>query len=231
MKLALRELFGAPTISELSAQVARLLYQREFAPNFTTVTQTTTEDLLSLRQLLDPQILADPCPLYRRLRTEAPVLWDPYLHVWVVTRYEDVVTVLTRFSADRTPSREFFETLGAPQGNPIAKVMVKQMLFVDAPAHARLRTLTAHAFVPSRLRVLRDHIEKVALRLIDDVQARGTGRMELLSDFADLLPSIATAGDAWSAPCRRSPGTEGLDRSICGDARQPSNTTQTGSTA
>ena len=71
--------------------------------------------------------------------------------------------------------------------------MVKQMLFVDAPAHARLRTLTAHAFVPSRLRVLRDHIEKVALRLIDDVQARGTGRMELLSDFAEPLPSIATA--------------------------------------
>ena len=79
------------------------------------MTQTTTEDLLSLQQLLDPQILADPCPLYRRLRTEAPVLWDPYLHVWVVTRYEDVVTVLTRFSADRTPSREFLKLWVLPE--------------------------------------------------------------------------------------------------------------------
>ena len=47
---------------------------------------------LSLYQLLDPEVLANPYPLYQRLREEAPVYWDPYLHAWVVTRYEDVVT-------------------------------------------------------------------------------------------------------------------------------------------
>ena len=67
--------------------------------------------------------------------------WDPYLHAWIVTRYEDVITVLHRFSADRTPSPEYFEALGAPEVGPIAKVMVKQMLFMDAPAHTRLRKL------------------------------------------------------------------------------------------
>src|SRR5271165_2064007 len=100
---------------------------------------------LSLYHLLDPEVLADPYPLYRRLRTEDPVHWDPYLHAWVVTRYEDVVTVLTQFSADRTPSPEFFEALGAPHVGPIAKVMVKQMLFLDPPAHTRLRKLAAPA--------------------------------------------------------------------------------------
>ena len=59
---------------------------------------------LSLYHLLDPEVLADPYPLYRRLRTEDPVHWDPYLHAWVVTRYDDVATVFRRFSADRTPS-------------------------------------------------------------------------------------------------------------------------------
>ena len=58
---------------------------------------------LSLYQLLDPEVLANPYPLYQRLRTEAPVYWDPYLHAWVVTRYADVVTVLHHFSANRTP--------------------------------------------------------------------------------------------------------------------------------
>lgn len=148
---------------------------------------------LSLYHLLDPAVLADPYPLYRRLRTEDPVHWDPYLHAWVVTRYEDVVTVLTRFSADRTPSPEFFDALGAPHVRPIAKVMVKQMLFLDPPAHSRLRKLAAPAFMPARVRALRDHIGKIAMQLIDDVLARGSGRMELLSDFAEPLPAIVTA--------------------------------------
>ena len=109
---------------------------------------------LSLYHLLNPEVLADPYPLYARLRTEAPVLWDPYLHAWIVTRYEDVITVLTRFSADRTPSPDHFRAIGAPEVGPIATVMVKQMLFQDGAAHSRLRKLASGAFVPSRVRAL-----------------------------------------------------------------------------
>jgi pimeloyl-[acyl-carrier protein] synthase len=137
--------------------------------------------------------LADPYPLYRRLREEDPVHWDPFLHAWVVTQYEDVIRVLTQFSADRAPSPEFFEALGAPEVSPIAKVMVKQMLFMDAPAHTRLRKLAAPAFMPARVRLLRDRIQEIATRLIDDIQARGDGKMDLLADFAEPLPAIVTA--------------------------------------
>jgi pimeloyl-[acyl-carrier protein] synthase len=151
------------------------------------------ETSLSLCQLLEPEILANPYPLYHRLRTYDPVHWDPFLHAWVVTRYEDVVTVLHRFSAERTPSPEFFESLGSPEFGPIARVMVKQMLFLDAPAHTRLRSLAAPAFTPARVRVLRKHIHKIATRLIDDIQARGNGSMDLLADFAEPLPAIVTA--------------------------------------
>jgi pimeloyl-[acyl-carrier protein] synthase len=152
------------------------------------------DDSLSLYHLLDPEVLADPYPLYRRLRSVAPVHWDPYLHAWVVTRYRDVVTVLTHFSADRAPSPEFFESLGAPEVAPIAALMVKQMLFLDAPAHTRLRKLAGPAFMPHRVETLRAHIQDVATRLIDSVLARGDGRMDLLADFAEPLPAIVTAG-------------------------------------
>ena len=67
---------------------------------------TALDPSLSLFQLLDPAVLADPYPFYRRLREQAPVHWDPFLHTWVVTRYEDVMTVLHSFSADRTPDPE-----------------------------------------------------------------------------------------------------------------------------
>ncbi len=146
---------------------------------------------MSLYHLLDPQVLADPYPLYRRLRTEDPVHWDPFLHAWVVTRYADVVTVLHDFSADRTPTPEQLTAMGLSGLNPIAEVMVKQMLFMDAPAHTRLRALASSAFSPRRVEILRTHIRGIAERLLDAVQAQG--RMDLMADFAAPLPAIVTA--------------------------------------
>ncbi|MBS0208031.1 MAG: cytochrome P450 [Planctomycetes bacterium] len=153
----------------------------------------TAELPLSLYHLLDPEVLANPYPLYARLRSENPVHWDPYLHAWIVTRYEDVITVLSKFSAERAPTPEFFAALGAPEVSPIAAVMVKQMLFRDGAAHSRLRKLAAGAFVPARVRVLHDRIQEIATKLVDDIIARGTGRLDMLADFAEPLPAIVTA--------------------------------------
>lgn len=148
---------------------------------------------LSLFQLMDPDVLADPYPLYHSLRAEDPVYWDPYLHAWVVTRYQDVVKVLTRFSADRTPTPEYFEALGVPEVSPIARVMVKQMLFLDAPDHTRLRKLAGPAFQPAKVDVLRQHIQDIADQLIADIRSRPTPVMDLMADFAEPLPAIVTA--------------------------------------
>jgi pimeloyl-[acyl-carrier protein] synthase len=148
---------------------------------------------LSLYHLLDPEVLANPYPLYNRLRTEAPVHWDPVLHAWVVTRYVDVVRVLHDFSADRTPSPEQLERINLSAISPIAAVMVKQMLFLDAPAHTRLRSLASSAFTPARVRVLRSHIQQIAETLIDAAMAAQPGKMDVIAEFAEPLPAIVTA--------------------------------------
>jgi pimeloyl-[acyl-carrier protein] synthase len=147
--------------------------------------------VLSLYHLLDPEVLADPYPLYRRLRTEDPVHWDPFLHAWVVTRYDDVVHVLRDFLADRTPTPQQLSTMGLPQLSPIANVMVRQMLFMDPPAHTRLRGLCSQAFTPRRVEKLRSHIQDIAERLLDQVQP--AGQMDLVREFAAPLPAIVTA--------------------------------------
>src|SRR3979490_248505 len=92
-----------------------------------------TEKVLSLYHLLDPEVLANPYPLYHRLRSSAPVYWDPYLHPWVVTRYADVVYVFQHFLAARTPSPEHLAAMDMASLSPIAQVMVRQMLFLDPP--------------------------------------------------------------------------------------------------
>jgi len=148
---------------------------------------------LSLYHLLDPEVLANPYPLYRRLRTEDPVHWDPFLHAWVVTRYCDVVRVLHDFSADRTPTPDQLSKMQLSALSPIAAVMVKQMLFLDAPAHTRLRSLASSAFTPGRVNVLRSHIQQIADRLIDEAMDTKSGQMDVIADFAEPLPAIVTA--------------------------------------
>jgi cytochrome P450 len=146
---------------------------------------------LSLYHLLDPEVLANPYPLYRRLRDEDPVHWDPYLHAWVVTRYTDVVTVLHHYRAGRTPSPQRLEELGMGELSPIAALMVRQMLFLDPPEHRRVRGLASVAFTPRRVAVLREHIRQITEGLVDGL-AGGDG-FEVMEGLANPLPAIVTA--------------------------------------
>src|SRR3970282_673613 len=54
-----------------------------------------------------PEVHANPYPMYARLRADDPIHWSPLMEAWVLTRYDDVVAVLTdsRFSADRRRAR------------------------------------------------------------------------------------------------------------------------------
>ena len=118
VEMSLRSLFDNPTVAEMAVEVERLLVAeleamsdddaarrwrppagsgralRQRAPPGCPMTPPPAA-ALSLYHLLDPEVLADPYPLYEQLRTEDPVHWDPYLHAWVVTRYPDVARSCT----------------------------------------------------------------------------------------------------------------------------------------
>src|SRR5260370_30627701 len=151
----------------------------------------TADPSLSLFQLLKPEVLADPYPLYRHLREDDPVHWDPFLHAWVVTRYADAIHVLHHFSANRTPTPEQLSAMGLAAMNPIAQVMVRQMLFLDPPNHTRLRALASAPFTERRVERMRSHIQEIMDHLLDAVASNG--RMDLIADFASPAPAIVTA--------------------------------------
>lgn len=152
---------------------------------------TSDKHALSLYQLLDPEVVANPYPLYSRLRNEDPVHWDPFLHKWVVTRYADALTVLHRFSANCTVTPEQLKAMGLSLLAPLAEVLVRQMLFMDAPAHGRIRSLASRAFTPRRVEGLRVKIQSITDRLLDVVQA--DGRMDVITDLAYPLPAMVNA--------------------------------------
>ena len=146
----------------------------------------------SLLQMVSPEVLAEPHVLYRGLREYEPVHWDPYMHAWVVTSYSEVVTVLMHYSADRTPAPDDLDRRGLTFMKPFAEMMLRQMMFMDGSAHARLRGICSAAFTPRRVEELRAIVQQIADELLDRVLSRGT--MDMIEDFANPLPAILTAG-------------------------------------
>src|ERR1700761_1287307 len=151
----------------------------------------STTKVTSLYQLLDPEVLGNPYPLYRALRELDPVHWDRYLHAWVVTSYEHAQQVLLHYSADRTPTPEALERIGMSALSPIAAVMTRQMLFLDPPSHTRLRTLAAQAFSVARVERLAQKIQSVIDEILADLEGRES--IDIITDFAEPLPAIVTA--------------------------------------
>jgi len=145
---------------------------------------------LSLVQMLKPEVLGNPYPLYAELRDYEPVHWDPFLHSWLITSYDECVVALSRYKASRTPTPEQLQQMGLSALGPYAQVMLNQMMFMDAPAHARLRALCAIAFTPKRIEQLRQHIEAIANDLLDKVSGRS--EIDLICDFAGPFPAIVT---------------------------------------
>jgi cytochrome P450 len=143
---------------------------------------------------------ADPFPFYRRLRELAPVyrvkLPDRQL-AWLVTRYDDVVTVLTdeRFAKDvfRVLSKE--QLAASPWLTklltPLLMPLARHMLNRDPPDHTRLRALVQQAFSPRLVEGMRGRIETLADELLDRVIRRG--RMDLIADYALPIPTTVIA--------------------------------------
>ena len=102
-----------------------------------------------------------------------------------------MITVLHQFSANRTPTPEQLAAIGLAELAPVAQVMVKQMLFLDAPDHTRLRGLASVAFTPARVEALRSHIREILDNLLEPLLA--SGRMDVIADLAAPLPAIVTA--------------------------------------
>lgn len=148
---------------------------------------------LTMAHIYRPEFVADPYPLYRRIRETDPVFWDARMGdggAWMVTGYDAALTVLRdpRFSA-RRPQWDP-ERYDPPEREAVAaplNALAHQLFVVDPPDHTRLRRQMMPAFLPRAVEALRERIETAATRLLDEVA--GTGRMDAMAQYGFALPS------------------------------------------
>ncbi len=141
---------------------------------------------------LSPEVMANPYPLYHRLRAEKPVAWVEGMHSWLLTRFDDINDVLRD---GKTFSSARGQDALAKADNPAAQAMVKSrsnsMLNADGTQHARLRALVSKAFSPKTVEAMRPRIQELVDGMLDKVAANG--RMDVMEDLAFPLPVTVIA--------------------------------------
>ncbi len=140
-----------------------------------------------------PPYLDDPASFHERLRKEAPVAYNEILGMWLVSRYDDIHTVLkdpARFSAkdtlhvgtEPTPEARAILAEGFPE------VLSTPTAFnTDPPRHTRLRRQLSRALTPALISAQEANIRRISHELIDAFATRG--HADIVSEFAYPLPA------------------------------------------
>ncbi|MFK0256516.1 cytochrome P450 [Streptomyces sp. NPDC090445] len=140
--------------------------------------------------LLTPEARRDPYPFYARMRRESPVHRSAQ-GIWHLTRYADVEAALgdPRLSIDRDRMTRALGALGGDLKalSRLTDRLGRVMTNTDPPDHARLRKLANRAFTARRAEALRDGIQRIVDRLIDEALAAGP-TMDLVEAVASPLP-------------------------------------------
>lgn len=137
-----------------------------------------------------PGFYEDPYPQYAAIRETAPVQRTPF-GPWLVTRWETVHQLLrdpTTSVEDRNATVSRRDAAFIEAAGDRAQRGTRAILNIDPPDHTRLRRLVSKAFTPRSVERLRPRIEALVDELLDAVEARGDGRMDVIADLAFPLP-------------------------------------------
>lgn len=132
----------------------------------------------------DYGIDADPHPVWRRLRDEAPLYHNERYDFYALSRFQDVL------DAHLDP-----ETFSSARGT-VLELMDEPMdpapmIFMDPPEHTRLRRLVNRAFSPRRIAALEERIRELCARYLDPLV--DTGGFDYVADFGAKLPVMVVS--------------------------------------
>jgi cytochrome P450 len=129
----------------------------------------------------DYAIDADPYPIWKRLRDEAPLYRNEELGFYALSRYDDVLQGLLDTDTYLSGHGIVLEMItDEPYEN------VPMMIMKDPPEHTSLRKLVSRAFTPRRIADLEVKIARICNDFLDTVE--GQEEFDYVEAFAGLLP-------------------------------------------
>jgi cytochrome P450 len=121
----------------------------------------------------------DPQPIYRRMRDEAPVYYNPEYDFYALTRHADVAAAFKDFETYTSTRGVDLQAVKSGEPPPMSIIMM------DPPEHRRMRSLVNKVFTPRAM----SHQQEMVTEQIDRfLGAVKTDSFDVVQDFAALFP-------------------------------------------
>jgi cytochrome P450 len=129
----------------------------------------------------DVELLADPYPVFRRLREEAPLYYNEQYDFYALSRFQDVSRALVDTGTFSSARGMILEVIKANIEIPPGIIV-----FEDPPVHDIHRKLLARMFTPRKIAELEDKIRAFCAQCLDPLV--GTGRFDFIADLGAQMP-------------------------------------------
>lgn len=129
----------------------------------------------------DREIAADPYPIYRRMRVEAPLYYNDRHDFYALSRAEDVQGGLTDWQTYSSARGDILEVIKANMEIPPGTLLME-----DPPIHHIHRRLLGRLFTVGGIASIEPQIRALCIRCLDRLD--GVDRFDLMSSFANEVP-------------------------------------------
>ncbi|WP_102418699.1 cytochrome P450 [Mycobacterium sp. 4858] len=129
----------------------------------------------------DVELLADPYPMFRRLREESPLYYNEQYDFYALSRFQDVSRALVDTGTFSSARGMILEVIKANIEIPPGIIV-----FEDPPVHDIHRKLLARMFTPRKIVELEDKIRAFCAQCLDPLV--GTGRFDFIADLGAQMP-------------------------------------------
>ena len=129
----------------------------------------------------DFAIDADPHPIWRRMREEAPLYRNEKYDFWALSRFDDVDAGLQDWRTYSSAKGTLLELIRSGWQPPSG-----MFIFEDPPLHDVHRKLLVRAFTPRRMAALEPQIRAYCVRSLDPLV--GSGGFDFVADLGSQMP-------------------------------------------
>ncbi|HEX3796911.1 MAG TPA: cytochrome P450 [Acidimicrobiales bacterium] len=127
------------------------------------------------------EITADPYPVYRRLREEAPLYYNSEHDFYALSRYQDVERALLNPQTFISGKGGILELIRANIEMPPGV-----FIFEDPPAHTIHRRLMSRVFSPRSVAALEDKVRAYCAQCLDPLI--GSDRFDVIAELGSYVP-------------------------------------------
>ncbi|MCU4182909.1 cytochrome P450 [Acidiferrimicrobium sp. IK] len=129
----------------------------------------------------DFQIDADPYPVWKRMRDEAPLYYNPEHDFYALSRFDDVERAIQDWKTYISGRGSVLELIRANLELPAGLI-----LFEDPPVHDVHRSLLARVFTPKKMAAIEPKVREFCARTLDPLV--GSGSFDFIRDLGAYMP-------------------------------------------